>query len=93
MPPRASARVLPWKAILDLSVDFVQPLLCAFGLLPVCFGLGLEIGNALLSCSELVRKLRRSVDRMSAILLGDIGGSVEKLENRIGGTCVRRPFG
>jgi hypothetical protein len=77
------AQILAQKTILDLIVDFVQPLLCAFGLLPVRFGLGLEIGNALFGCSELVRKLLRSVDCMSAILLGYIGGSVEKLEDRL----------
>src|ERR1700761_5685265 len=79
MPPRASARVRPWKAFLDLSVDFVYPLFRAFGLLPVRLGLGLKIRDPLLRRAELIGKPLGCVDRMPAVLLRHVGGFVDLL--------------
>ena len=74
MSLRTSARVLVpiQKAILDLRIDFMEPLLCPIGLLPVCFNLGLKLGNAILSSPKLVGKPLRRIDRMSAVLLGNV---------------------
>ena len=54
--PRTSAVVLIFtqKAVLDLRIDLVQPLLRALGLLPVCFNLSLELRNAILGSAKLV---------------------------------------
>ena len=73
----------PQKSILNLSVDFVKPLLGTLGLLPVCFDLGLEFGNPIFGRAELVRKLLRHINCVSAVLLSDIGSLVQKLEDRL----------
>ena len=85
--PRTSAVVLIFtqKAVLDLRIDLVEPLLRALGLLPVCFNFGLELRNAILGSPKLVCKPLRRIDRMSAVLLGDISSFVEKLEDRLTG--------
>jgi hypothetical protein len=85
--PRTSAVVLIFtqKAVLDLCIDLVQPLLRALGLLPVCFNLSLELRNAILGSAKLVWKPLRRIDRVSAVLLGNISSFVEKLEDRLTG--------
>jgi hypothetical protein len=61
-----------------------------FGLLPVGFGLGLKIRDALLRRPELMGKPLGCVDRMSAVLLGYVGSFIEKLEDRLTGLIELR---
>jgi len=63
----------------------VQPLLGALRLLPVCLDLGLELCNAILGSSKLMRKPLRRIDCVSAVLLGDISSFVQKLQDRLTG--------
>jgi hypothetical protein len=85
---RTSARVLVpiQKTVLDLRIDFIEPLLGALGLLPVCFNLGLKLSYAILSSPKMVGKPLRRIDRMSAVLLGTISSFVQKLEDRMTGS-------
>ena len=76
----------PEKSILNLRVDFVKPLLGALCLLPVCFNLGLKLSYAILSSPKLMGKPLRRIDRMSAVLLGNISSFVQKLEDRLTGS-------
>ena len=88
MSLRTSARVLVpiQKAVLDLRIDLMEPLLGALGLLPVCFNLGLKLSYAILSSPKLMGKPLRRIDRMSAVLLGIISSFVQKLEDRLTGS-------
>jgi hypothetical protein len=76
---------LTQKAILNLRIDPVKPLLGAVSLLPVCSDFGLELRNAFLGSAKLVRKPLRRVNGMSAVLLGDISSFAQKLEDRLAG--------
>jgi predicted membrane protein len=80
-----AALILSEKSILDLRVNFVKPLLGALGLHPICFHLGLELRNPIFGRAKLVRKPLRRIYCMSAVLLGNIGSFVEKMENRLTG--------
>ena len=71
------------EAILNLRVDLVEPLLCAIGLLPVCFNLGFELCDAILRSSKLVCKSLRSIDCMPAVLLGNVSSFAQKLQDRL----------
>jgi hypothetical protein len=77
--------ILPQKSILDLRIDPVKPLLGALSLLAVRFHLSLELRNAILGCSKLVRKPLRRIDCMSAVLLGDISSFAQKLQDCLTG--------
>jgi len=83
-----SARVLVpiHKAVLDLRINLMEPLLGALGLLPVCFNLGLKLSYAILRSPKLMGKPLRRIDRMSAVLLGNISSFVRKLEDRLTGS-------
>jgi hypothetical protein len=81
----ATILALPEKSILDLRVNLVKPLLGTLSLLSVCFNLGFEFCNAILSISKLLRKPLRHIHGVSAILLSNIGGFVQKLEDRLTG--------
>ena len=85
LSPGAAASILFEEAIFNLSIDLMQPLLGAFSLLPIRFDLGLELSNAILSSSKLVGKPLRRVDGVSAVLLGNIGGFMQELEDRLTG--------
>jgi hypothetical protein len=73
------------KPIFDLSVDLVQPLLSALGLLSVCFNPCLKLGDTILGSPKLVRKFLRRVDCVPAVLLSNISSLVQKLEDRLTG--------
>jgi len=77
----ATILALPEKSILDLRVNLVKPLLGTLSLLSVCFNLGFEFCNTILSISKLLRKPLRHIHGVSAILLSNIGGFVQKLES------------
>ncbi len=47
--------------------------------------LSFQLCNPILGCAKLMRKLLRHIDGMPAVLLGNIGGLVEKLEDRLTG--------
>ena len=81
----ATALPLPQKPIFDLSVDFVQPLLGTLSLLPVGFNRGLELCNAILSVSKLLRKPLRHVDCMPAVFLSNVSSLAQKLKDRMTG--------
>ena len=75
----------PEKSILNLSVDAMEPLLCALGLLPVRRDFGLKLGNPIFGRAELVRKPLCRIDRMSAVLLGNISRFIQELEDGLTG--------
>jgi hypothetical protein len=81
----ALVTTLPQKSILNFRVDLAQPLLGTLGMLPICFNLGFEFCNAILCSPQLLRKLSRRVDCMSAVLLGDISRFAQKLQDRLAG--------
>ena len=70
---------------MDLRVDPMEPLLGALGLLPVRFHLGLKLCNTILGRAQLVRKPLCRINRMPAVLLGNIGGLIQKLKDRLTG--------
>ena len=76
---------LPKKSILNLSVDAMEPLLCALGSLPVRRHFGLKLGNPIFGRPKLVRKPLRRIDCMSAVLLSDIRSFIEELKDRLTG--------
>ena len=76
---------LPKKSILNLSVDTMEPLLCALGSLPVRHHFGLKLGNPIFGRPKLVRKPLRRIDCMSAVLLSDIRSFIQELKDRLTG--------
>ena len=76
---------LPKKSILNLSVDAMEPLLCALGSLPVRRHFGLKLGNPIFGRPKLVRKPLRRIDCMSAVLLSDIRSFIQELKDRLAG--------
>jgi len=81
----AHVALLAEEAALNFRIDLVQPLLGALGLLPICFNLGLKLCDTILGGAELVRQLLRRIDRMSAVLLGNISSFAQKLEDGLTG--------
>jgi hypothetical protein len=75
----AGVPIVAQKTAFDLSVDLMQPLFSAIRLLLVGFNLGFELGDVLLCGAQLMRKPLRRIDRLAAILFGDICSPVEKL--------------
>jgi hypothetical protein len=76
---------LPEETILNLGVNRVKPLLGASGFLSMRFNFGFELCYAILCRPQLLRKLSRRVDCVLAVLLGNISGFVQKLEDRLTG--------
>jgi hypothetical protein len=76
---------LSQKSILNFGVDAMQPLLSAFCSLLVCSDFGLKFGNPFFGSAELVRKLLRRIDRVPAVLLGNISRFAQKLEDCLTG--------
>jgi hypothetical protein len=81
----ATIVTLPKKSILNLSVDAMEPLLCALGLLPVRRHFGLKLGNPIFGRAKLVRKPLRRIDRMPAVLLSNISSFIQELKDRLTG--------
>jgi hypothetical protein len=63
---------LSQKSILNFGIDTMEPFLSALCLLPVCSDFGLKLGNPIFSSAELVRKMLRRIDRVPAVLFGNI---------------------
>ena len=76
---------LTQKPILDFGIDAMEPLLSALCSFLVQGDLSLELGNSIFRRAQLMRKLLRRIDCMSAVLLGDIGSFAQKLKNSLTG--------
>jgi hypothetical protein len=86
----AAIIILSEKSIFNLRVDLVKPLFRALGLLPTCFNFGFELRYAVLRSPQLLRKLSRRIDCMSAVFLGDISSFAQKLEDCLTGLIELR---
>jgi hypothetical protein len=73
------------ELFLDVRMNSGQPLLCAFSLLSVRIDLGLKLGNPLFRRAKLMRQPLCRINRVSAVLFGDVGSLIEKLEDRLAG--------
>jgi hypothetical protein len=67
----------------NLSMNAIEPLLRALGAAAVRLNVRFQLGNAILGCTQLMREPLCSLQRMSAIFLGNISGFVELLQDRL----------
>jgi hypothetical protein len=67
----------------NLSMNAIEPLLRALGAVAVRLDVHFQLGNAILGCTQLMREPLCSLQRMSAIFLGNISGFVEQLQDRL----------
>jgi hypothetical protein len=89
----ASGIVVFKETIFDFSVDRVRPLFRMFGLFPVSLDLRLELRNAIFRGAKLVREPLCGIQRLSAVLLGGMGGLTKELQDRLAGLIKLRAIG
>src|ERR1700722_5622490 len=83
-PWRPAASVVPPRELaFNLSINAIEPLLRALGAVAVRLDVRFQLGNAFLGCTQLMREPLCSLQRMSAIFLGNISGFVELLQDRL----------
>jgi hypothetical protein len=98
---RAAAKLifLPQKAIFNLRVHAMQPLLGALGSFLIGRDFRFQLRYPIFSRAKLTRKLLRRLQRLSAAFFGNTGRPVQHLQNRL--ACFveliiavrrRRPF-
>jgi hypothetical protein len=74
-------RFLPHETCINLSVDFMQPLLSAIGPILVIMGIGLQFFYLLVGSLQLLRKGVGHFERLLAILLRGTGGFMQQAQN------------
>jgi hypothetical protein len=87
LSPRTSAAALclSEKAVLDLGVDLMKPLLRAIGSLLLRSDVRFQLCNSILGCAQLMQQLLRHLNRVPAVLLGNIGRPIQKLQDCLTG--------
>jgi hypothetical protein len=76
----ASTIVLPEKPVLNLSVDSVKPLLCAFRPFPIHTDLSLKFADPIFGRSKLMGNLLGPVDSMLTICFDNTSCSVKHFQ-------------
>ena len=71
------------KSLLDISVDFMEPLFGALGPLLVALGVGLQLRNPIFGRAKLVGKPLGHIERLLAICFGHSGGLVKQPHNSL----------
>jgi hypothetical protein len=87
LSPRTSAAALclSEKAVLDLGVDLMKPLLRAIGSLLLRSDVSFQLCNSILGCAQLMQQLLRHLNRVPAVLLGNNGRPIKKLQDCLAG--------
>ena len=73
------------KSLLDISVDFMEPLFGALGSLLVTLGVGLQLRDPVFGRAKLVGKLLGHIERVLTICFGHSSGLVKQLHNSLSG--------
>jgi hypothetical protein len=81
----APAVVLLQKSVLNLRVDFVEPLFSAVSFILRNSNLSLQLRDPIFGRSELMGKLLRHIERMFAVRFGHARGLVQQLQNGLPG--------
>ena len=81
----AAAVVLLQKSILDLRVDFVEPLFSAVSFILINSNLSLQLRDPIFGRLQLVRELLGHIERMFAVRFGHARGLVQQLQNGMPG--------
>jgi hypothetical protein len=81
----AAPVILSQKSIFNLRVNAMEPLLGSVGSFLVNCELRLEHRDPIFGGAQLMRKLLRSIQRVSAVFFRNAGRSVEQLQNGLAG--------
>ena len=81
----AAAFVLLQKSVLNLRVDFVEPLFSAVSFILINSNLSLQLRDPIFGRSQLVRELLGHIERMFAVRFGHARGLVQQLQNGMPG--------
>src|ERR1700730_6922432 len=82
----AAAVVLLQKSVLNLRVDFVEPLFSAVSFILINSNLSLQLCDPIFGRSQLVRELLGHIERMFAVCFGHARGLVQQLQNGLPGS-------
>jgi hypothetical protein len=87
LSPRTSAAALclSEKAVLDLGVDLMKPLLRAIGSLLLRSDVSFQLCNSILGGAQLMQQLLRHLNRVPAVLLGNNGRPIKNLQDCLAG--------
>jgi len=77
--------VLLQKSVLNLRVDFVEPLFSAVSFILINSNLSLQLRDPIFGRSQLVRELLGHIERMFAVRFGHARGLVQQLQNGMPG--------
>jgi hypothetical protein len=69
------------KAVFNFAIDTTEPLLGTIGSFSRSSELSLQLGNAVFSRSQLIRKLLRHAKRMTTVVVGYAGGLCDQLQD------------
>ncbi len=75
----------PDKSLLDISIDFMEPLFGALGPLLVSLGVGFQLRDPVLGRTKLVGKLLSHIKRMLTICFGHSGRLVKQSHDGLPG--------
>jgi hypothetical protein len=73
--------VLLKKAVFNLRVDAMEPLLSPFGSLLISGDFCLQRGDTVFGHAQLIRKLLSHAQRMSAVFVSNASSSLDQLQN------------
>jgi hypothetical protein len=78
---RAAGIALLKKAVFNFAIDTTEPLFGTIGSFSRSSELSLQLGNAVFSRSQLIRKLLRHAKRMTTVVVGYAGGLCDQLQD------------
>src|SRR5260221_2461061 len=81
----AAAVVLLQKSVLNLRVDFVEPLSSAFSFILINSNLSLHLRDPIFGRAKLMRELLGHVESVFAVRFGHACGLVQQLQNGLPG--------
>ena len=73
------------KPLLDISVDFMEPLFGALGPLLVSLGVGFQLRDPVFGRTKLMGKLLSHINSVLTICLGHSSGLVKQFHNGLSG--------
>jgi hypothetical protein len=79
----AAPVILPQKSILNLRVNAMEPVLGPIGSFLASGKLCFQLCDPIFGRVQLMRKLLRHVERMSAVFFGNASRSMEQLQDRL----------
>jgi hypothetical protein len=81
----AAPVILPQKSIFDLGINAMEPLLGPISSFLISSEFFFQVRDPIFGGAQLMRKLLRHIQRVSAVFLGDTSRLFDQLQNRMAG--------